>query len=87
MRRSLAPKVAKVERELATERVEVRLTPAQLAAWTKLAERQGITIKALVVAAVDSYADRDAASELADLGRDVLSLVRDRFPADPRRLR
>jgi hypothetical protein len=72
--------------ETATERVELRLTPTQLAAWRALAERKGMVhadgagnLKALAVAAVDAYGAADAVEgSLADLGRDVIALVRAR---------
>jgi hypothetical protein len=72
--------------ETATERVELRLTPTQLAAWRALAESKGLVhpdgtanVKALAVAAVEAYGAADAVEgSLADLGRDVIALVRGR---------
>lgn len=63
--------------EIASERVEVRLTRAQLTEWTRLAKSRGLTIKALVVEAMAAYATRGDESDLADLGRAVLALTRD----------
>lgn len=63
--------------DIASERVEVRLTRAQLADWTRLAKARGLTIKALVVEAVAAFAARDDETEFADLGRAVLAMARD----------
>lgn len=63
--------------DIASERVEIRLTRAQLADWTRLAKSHGLTIKALVVEAVAAYAARGDESDLADLGRAVLALTHD----------
>ena len=63
--------------EIASERVEVRLTRAKLTECTRLAKSRGLTIKALVVEAMAAYATRGDESDLADLGRAVLALTRD----------
>jgi hypothetical protein len=67
--------------DLATERLELRLTKAQTVAWAKLAKAQGLTLKALVVAAVEAYEHRGDEGALADLGRQVLALVEQRLRA------
>lgn len=67
--------------EIASERIEIRVTPSQLAAWTAGAKERHLTLKAVIVEAMDGYLDVHDEGELADLGREVLDLVRDRFPA------
>ncbi len=79
MRRGRGGSLPRVGSVAATERLEVRLTPTQHAAWHALAEANGMTISELVRAAVESYEHRDQ-DALADLGRDVLASVRQRFP-------
>lgn len=83
MARSKKPRVGRppVADEVASERVELRLTPTQMREWSAMAEARGVSIKGLIVEAVDllGETDEDRAEEgrLADLGREVLSLVRD----------
>ncbi len=70
---------ARAEPETATERVELKLTPSQMATWRAVMESRGIpTVKQLAVEAVDAYGARDDEGELADLGRDVIALVKAR---------
>lgn len=76
-----APRVGPVA---ATERLELRLTPDQRAKWQALAEARGLSLADLIRAAIEHYelcSDAvDRGSDLADLGREVVSLVRQRFP-------
>lgn len=44
----------------ASERVELRLTPAQREQWTQAAERQGVTLKAWLVEAAELAIARGA---------------------------
>ena len=50
----------KAPSELAEERVELRLHPADKAAWLKLAERAGMTLSAWIRDRLDKAAKREA---------------------------
>lgn len=67
--------------EPTTERIDLRLTPTQKREWSALAEERGTSIKGLIVEAVDllveSDEDRREQAALADLGREVIALVKD----------
>ncbi len=64
------------EQEIATERVEIRITPTQFQQWNALALERGSSLKALIVSAVSAYADRGDEAALADVGREVIAVVR-----------
>ena len=66
------PRVGEV---VATSRLELRLTAEQRAEWDALAQRLGLPTAEMVRAAVAAFADRDP-DALADLGREVVALVR-----------
>jgi hypothetical protein len=64
-----------------TERLELRLTPEESAAWTALAEREGTSVAKVVRAAMKAYAGRGEADAFAELGREVAALVAAHAPA------
>lgn len=79
MARVKKPKLGRppVEGETATVRVELKVTPSQLAAWQAVMASKGIkTVKQLVVESVEVFGARDEEGDLADLGREVLALAR-----------
>jgi len=68
----------------ADKRLEIRLTPDQLAEWTALAEEHGMaSLAELVRTAVSAFARGKGSQrqvELADFGREVVASARKRFP-------
>ena len=61
--------------ELASERVELRLTPSQFAEWSALAQERGCSLKALIVEAMAGHVARGDEAALAALGREVVEMV------------
>lgn len=68
----------------ADKRLPLRISPEQLEAWKALAAERGVNLSELVRAAVAHFATCDRPDKpdhaLADLGAEVLEVVRRRFP-------
>jgi acyl-CoA reductase-like NAD-dependent aldehyde dehydrogenase len=71
--------------ELATERLNLKLTPAQARLIEAVADARKTSVKQAIVDAIAAFAVRDEVAEFAELGRQIADLVAEHPAAIARR--